>query len=246
MNDVDTGAAWVTSTARRVDRVDDWGNDLSSDRRSGDDDSDEPSGESTEERRQPRRRRRRRSAGRPDRRGRHRTSRPSPATTRPRTRIDQPIDRRRAGQRRRPRRRRARSSTSVSGQPADAQVTPTADRTARAGDRRRPGSPATSTFALHDHRRARRHGATPTSPSTVSPADGSDNRPPVADTDIAEARAGAAGGVRRAGQRQRPRRRRARARSRPEGPTRGRWCSTRAARSTFTPDPTATAGTASS
>ena len=153
INDVDTGAAWVTSPQQRLDRVEDWGSILS-----------------RLERRRVRRQHRRRGRrghhrgqpGRPERRdravGRDRRGGPEQAADRPRRhRPDprRPADRhRRAAQRHRPQRRRPRRR----GGRADRRRRARADRPGRAqraglaGGRLRRHDHV----RLHDHRRPRR------------------------------------------------------------------------------------------
>ena len=102
VNDVDSGAAWVTSPQQRLDRVEDWGNILSDLNDDSDDEQHRRRRRRGHHRGQPRRPERRDRAVRRDRRGR-----PEPPADRPRRRDPdprRPADRRRrAGQRHRSR-----------------------------------------------------------------------------------------------------------------------------------------------
>ena len=209
INDVDTGAAWVTSPQQRLDRVEDWGNILSDlDDESDDDNTDEDGGEVLTEV-NPDDPERRDRAVRRDRRGG-----PEPAADRPRRRgadPGRPADRRRrAAQRHRPQRRRPRRHRGRAGRRRRGRST--SPRTAAACRcPRRPGyaGPVTFGYTITDGRDA---SASATVTVDVRPSDG--ERQPAA--------RGAqrhrldpprpADDVRRARQRRRPRRRRPRAR----------------------------------
>ena len=187
INDVDTGAAWVTSPQQRLDRVEDWGNILS---RLDDDDS------RRQHRRGGRRGHHRGQPGRPERRDRavrrDRRGRPEQAADRPRRRGPDPRRppdrRRRAAQRHRPQRRRARRD----GRRADGRRRRRADRPGRpqraglAGRRATP-APVTFGYTITDGRDA---SASASVAVEVAPSDGSANRPPEAHNDIASTRRG--------------------------------------------------------
>ena len=240
INDVDSGAAWVTSPQQRLDRVEDWGNILSD----LDDDI----------RREQHRRRRRRGhhrgqPGRPERRDRavrrDRRGRPEPPADRPRRRDPdprRPADRRRrAGQRHRSQRRRPdrHGGRTDRRRRGDRRSTPTG---AACRSPRPPASPGRSrsttrspTAATRARRRRSRCDVRSSDGSRQPPAGGPQRHrldPPRPPDD-----------VRRAGQRRRPRRRRPGARRRSPSPTRrpapACSCSTRPARSCSRRTPTA-------
>ena len=209
INDVDTGAAWVTSPQQRLDRVEDWGSILSDldddDRRR----QHRRGGRRGHHRGQPRRPQRRDRAVRRDRRGG-----PEQAADRPRRRgadPRRPADRhRRAGQRHRPQRRRPRRHRRRAGR-----------RRRRDRDRprrsQRAGLPGrrlrrADHVRLHDHRRARRQRVGERRRPGRGRPTARDNRPPEAHNDIASTRRGRPTTFDVLGQRRRPRRRRPRAR----------------------------------
>ena len=187
VNDVDSGAAWVTSPQQRLDRVEDWGNILSQLNDDSDDDNSDERRRRGPHRDQPRRPERRDRAVRRDRRGR-----PQPPADRPRRRDPDPRRppdrRRRAGQRHRPQRRRPhRHRRRADGRRRRHRHQPRrARRPGRAGRRvRRAGH-----VHLHDHRRSRRERRRRPCPSPSRRRAASDNRPPEAHNDIASTRRG--------------------------------------------------------
>ena len=232
INDVDTGAAWVTSPQQRLDRVEDWGSILSQlDDDESDDNTDEDGGEVITEVNPDDPNAEIVQSDEIDEEGPNKP--PIARDDEAQTRVDRPID------------------VDVLLNDTDpngdvlvvAAVEPTGGdgpscrsrRTAAACRCRRP--PATSARSRSATRsptaatRARRPG----SRSQVAPSDGSANRPPEAHNDIASTRARPPDDVRRARQRRRPRRRRARPRldraSRTRRPRPGSSCPTRPARS---------------
>ena len=186
VNDVDTGAAWVTSPQQRLDRVEDWGDILSR----LNDDSDDNNSEKTAARSSPRSTRTTRTPRSCSPTRSTRTAPPPPIARddETQTRVDRPIDvdvlandtdpngdvlivtevEQTGG---------TRTSTSTP-DGRSVQVVPAAGYAGRAGD-----------VQLHDHRRARRErvggGAV-----EVHASGGSDNRPPEAHNDIASTRRG--------------------------------------------------------
>ena len=185
VNDLDSGALWVTSTEGPLDRIDDWGADLN-DADKGDDDSNN-NGTATEKRDNPDSQDA--SFEEADQIDDDGINEPPVAhDDQARTRADQAVlvdvlanDDDPDGD--------VLLVTSVSGQPADARVTPTADRTAVQVEPP-PGFTGVIpfTYSISDGRGGTSQANVTV---TVSAIDGTDNRPPVPVTDVAEARAGA-------------------------------------------------------
>lgn len=184
VNDLDTGALWVTTTEGPLDRIDDWGADLSSSD-GGDSESDDL-GSSTEQRDNPDSNDASfQQADQIDEDGIN-----EPPVARDdvaRTRADRAVvvdvlanDDDPDGD--------VLLITSVTGQPADSLVTPTADRTA-VQVQPPPGfiGDIAFTYEISDGRGGTSSAAVVVQ---VSPNDGSNNRPPTPVTDVAEARAG--------------------------------------------------------
>jgi hypothetical protein len=186
VNDLDTGALWVTSTEGELDRIDDWGADLADS--DGDDNDSETEDGDTEQRQNP-------DADdavftRADELDEDGINEPPVARDdQVRTRVDQPVvvdvlgnDEDPDGD--------VLLVTALAGQPPDALVTQTADRT-----HVQVTPPAGFEGSLgFDYTITDGRGGTATAHVTVDVAspDGADNRPPVTVTDVAEARAGAA------------------------------------------------------
>ena len=185
VNDLDSGALWVTSTEGPLDRIDDWGADLN-EADKGDDDSNND-GTATEKRDNPDSEDA--SFEEADQIDDDGINEPPVAhDDQARTRADQAVlvdvlanDDDPDGD--------VLLVTSVSGQPADARVTPTADRTAVQVEPP-PGFTGVIpfTYAISDGRGGTSQANVTV---TVNSVDGSDNRPPIPVTDVAEARAGA-------------------------------------------------------
>lgn len=185
VNDLDTGALWVTSTDGDLDRIDDWGADLADN--DGDDDSETEDGD-TQQRQNP-------DADdaiftRADELDEDGINEPPVARDdQVRTRVDQPVVVDVLGNDEDP----DGDVLLVSGlaaQPDDALVTPTADRT-----HVQVTPPAGFTGSLgFDYTISDGRGGSATAHVTVDVAapDGASNQPPMTVTDVAEARAGSA------------------------------------------------------
>ena len=190
INDVDTGAAWVTSPQQRLDRVEDWGSDpVRAQRRqptttNTDDDGgevieeidpDDPNAEIVE-------------SDEIDEDGPNRP--PIARDDETQTRVDRPIDVDVLANDTDPERRRARSSPPSSQTGGDAVVDDQPRRRAACRSRRPPATPAPSRSATRSPTVATASASAAVSPSQVTASDGSDNRPPEAHNDIASTRQG--------------------------------------------------------
>lgn len=186
INDLDTGSMWVTSTDGDLDRIDDWGADLAD--RDGDGDESESENGDTEQRENPDADDAELTeADEIDEDGINQP--PVARDDQVRTRVDQPVivdvlknDEDADGD--------VLLVSSISGQPTDALVTATADRT-----QVQVTPPAGFEGALRfDYTITDGRGGSASAHVTVDVAapNGASNQPPTAVTDVAEARAGAA------------------------------------------------------
>ena len=184
VNDLDTGALWIATTTGTVDRVDDWGNALGSET-DGDDDSDQQ-GNNTEQRNNPDAQNS--AVVRADQIDEDLINeRPVARDDAARTRVDTPVvvkvlanDTDPDGD--------VLLVSNVSDLPAEATVQPTSDRSAVQVI---PAAGYTGELSFRYTITDGRGGeASANVTVTVRPNDGTDNRPPVAVTDVAKARAG--------------------------------------------------------
>ncbi|MEO5902075.1 MAG: Ig-like domain-containing protein, partial [Ilumatobacteraceae bacterium] len=189
VNDLDTGATWITSNDSAVDKVDDWGSDLSNSNGQGKD-NDQAGGKGEEQDNPDANDAIFKRADQIDDDGINQP--PVARDDAAATRADQPVivkvlhnDEDPDGD--------VLLVSVLSNLPADAAVTPTADRTA-VQVTPPPGftGSLSFTYTITDGRGG---DASANVAVDVSPNDGSNNRPPVTATDVAEARAGAPASV---------------------------------------------------
>lgn len=189
VNDLDTGAAWVTTNDAEVERVDEWGNHLAQD--DGEGDQQQPDdGASKDEENPDAQDAVFKRADQIDDDGINQP--PVARDDHAATRADQPVivrvldnDEDPDGD--------VLLVSALTGAPADAVVTPTSDRTA-VQVTPAPGFTGTISFG-YTITDGRGGDASANVEVDVAPNDGSSNRPPVTVTDVAEARAGAPAAV---------------------------------------------------